>query len=353
MTDDPGENRILHLDSAACGRQATTTLDAVADHARLEVERGGYVAEELAAGTLDGLHRDLATLLGTDAEGVALLESASTARDALLRAWPLSDSATIGVLPSEWGPNLVAFEQAGLRLAWLDHDAVGRLDLDAFERRLTTDPPDVVHLTQVAAHSGLEQPVSRAVSIARECGVPVWVDAAQALGHVDCTAGADATYAVSRKWLTGPRGIGVLAVSASSRDHLRVRPEELESEEAHVAGRVGLASAVRDHIEREPATVTARLAECGRRVRHTMAETDGWEPVDVGPESTAIVALRPTGGQDVVKERARLLEEHAILTTAVLPWRAPEVGEPWLRLSPHVDLEDADLDRLVAAMPHA
>jgi pyridoxal 5-phosphate dependent beta-lyase len=44
-------------------------------------------------------------------------------------------------------------------------------------------------------------------------GVPLWVDAAQALGHVDTARGADAVYATSRKWLTGPRGVGLLAVT--------------------------------------------------------------------------------------------------------------------------------------------
>ena len=41
----------------------------------------------------------------------------------------------------------------------------------------------------------------------------MWVDAAQALGHVGTACGADAIYATSRKWLCGPRGIGVTVVA--------------------------------------------------------------------------------------------------------------------------------------------
>ena len=37
----------------------------------------------------------------------------------------------------------------------------------------------------------------------------VGVDAAQAFGHADTACGADAIYATSRKWLTGPRGVGL------------------------------------------------------------------------------------------------------------------------------------------------
>jgi hercynylcysteine S-oxide lyase len=52
------------------------------------------------------------------------------------------------------------------------------------------------------------QPVAAAAALCRAAGVPLWVDAAQALGHVDAACGADAVYATSRKWLTGPRGVG-------------------------------------------------------------------------------------------------------------------------------------------------
>ncbi len=36
--------------------------------------------------------------------------------------------------------------------------------------------------------------------------MPVWVDAAQAVGHVASRVGATAVYGTSRKWLRGPDG---------------------------------------------------------------------------------------------------------------------------------------------------
>ena len=57
--------------------------------------------------------------------------------------------------------------------------------------------------------------------------MPLWVDAAQALGHVDTACGADVLYATSRKWLTGPRGVGLLAVSDRWWDTLQVRTSPL------------------------------------------------------------------------------------------------------------------------------
>lgn len=352
--------RVLHLDNAACGRASKAVLDAVASHARLEAETGGYVAEEAVGPVLDGLRRDVAALLGMDTGAVAFMESGSAARDALLGAWPLPENASIAVVASEWGPNLEAFAFRGLEPVFLAVDGNGVLALDSLEQLLRTNPPTVVHLTQLAAHRGLTQPVAAAGALCRAHGVPIWVDAAQAIGHLDTAVGADAIYATSRKWINGPRGVGMLAIATDHHSRLRVRWHaksadlplflHLESHEAHIAGRVGLAMAVREHLDLDPVAVRARLTEVGRLSRELLAEVDGWS-LAYGTGEGAITALKPTVGQDVLVTRSRLLVEHAILTTASLPWRAPhDLSEPLLRISPHVDADEDSLGHFCAAL---
>lgn len=340
--------RVLHLDSAAAGRPSRSVLEAVAAHARLEAETGAYVAQESAAGMIEGLRHDLAGLLGVRGDDVVFVESGSAARDALLGAWSFGADATVGVVASEWGPNLEAFAARGLEPALLPVDRVGELDLDGLERLLKTKPPSVVHLTPVAAHRDLVQPVAAAAVLCRAHGVPLWVDAAQALGQVDTAVGADAIYATSRKWLGGPRGVGILAVAGDRQAPLRVR--SLESDEAHVAGRVGLAVAVREHLALDPGRVAARLAHVGDLSRSVLEGVTGWRILR-GADRTAITSLEPTRGQDVVETRSRLLAEHSILTTAVLQWRAPrDLASPCLRISPQVDADERSLERLAAAL---
>ncbi|MCW2522232.1 MAG: aminotransferase class, partial [Frankiales bacterium] len=265
---------MLHLDSAAAGRSSRAVLQAAAEHAVAEARRGAYVAAEDASSVLSGLRVDVARLIGMAPDGVVWTESGQTALARLLSAWPFEPTATVGVLASEWGPNLEAFQSHGLTLIPLPADAAGRLDLAAFERLLTAAPPTVVHLTQVAAHRGLVQPVARAAAICAEHGVPLWVDASQALGHVQTDSGADAVYGTSRKWLAGPRGVGLLAIAEAHWPRLRLsqpamlgpdvpRVRILESSEANVAGRVGLATAVRELVELGPDRVWRRLAEVG------------------------------------------------------------------------------------------
>jgi hercynylcysteine S-oxide lyase len=360
----PAQN--LHLDTAAAGRVSAVTLRAAAAHAEREAAVGAYVAQAEAEPVLAAGRAALAGLLGVPAGGLAFTESASSARSALLSAWPLPEGGTVGVLPSEWGPNLFAFTSRGFRLAELPAGEDGTLDTGRLEGFLAATPLSLVHLTQVASHRPLAQPVARAAELCHAAGVPLWVDAAQALGHVDTACGADAVYATGRKWLTGPRGAGALAVAQDWWERLGVRPSPLElahlpdgatpvhllePNEASIAGRVALCAAVRQYLDLGPAAVWQRLGEVGALTRHALSDLPGWEVVAGPSGSLAITALRPTRGQQVPAVRARLLSEHRIVTTAAQAERAPrEMTVALLRVSPHVDGTAEDLGRLRQAL---
>jgi hercynylcysteine S-oxide lyase len=359
-----GAGVTIHLDSAACGRASAATLRAVAAHAELESQIGAYVAQAEASDVLESCRANLAGLLGTDTEGVAFTGSAADSRDTLLRVWPLDDGDEVAIVRSEWGPNIDAFAHRGLTIVEMDTDEDGVVDLDALRRLVESRPPAFVHLTQLASHRPLIQPVAEAAAICTAAGVPLWVDAAQALGHVGAVSGADVIYSTSRKWLAGPRGVGVLAVAAPWRDKLRLAPSGLdlssypadaspmlfiEAGEAHVAGRIGLANAVREYLDAGPADVRSRLVFVGRLTRAVLADLPGWDIV--GDGDAAITTLRPLDGQDVPSVRARLLAEHGIVTTAAHPSRAPrDMDGYYLRVSPHVDCTESDLRQLRSAL---
>jgi pyridoxal 5-phosphate dependent beta-lyase len=353
--------RIVHLDSAAAGRQSLAVLRATADHALLEAQAGAYVAEAEASATLDAGRATLASLFGVEPDGVAFVPNATAALAALLRYWSLPAGATVAVAPSEWGSNLQAFRVAGLTTATLAVDALGLIDLDALQQLLAMDPPDVVHLTQVASHRPLVQPVAEVAALCRAAGVPLWVDAAQALGHVDVATGADASYAVSRKWMTGPRGIGVLAIAQRAWSGLTVEApvmhpqlptvRRLEPTEATISGRVGFCTAVAQYVDDGPQRMHDALRVVGNATRSVLSELSNWQIIDAGTTASAITALRPLAGQSVATTRARLLDEFGILTTVSLAVRAPlELTEPLLRVSPHVDVTVEVLENLRRAL---
>ncbi|WP_179474067.1 ergothioneine biosynthesis PLP-dependent enzyme EgtE [Mycolicibacterium vinylchloridicum] len=347
----------VHLDSAACSRQSLAAIEAAAAHARHESEVGGYVAAQSAAPALDAGRAGVAALTGMSPDDVVFTTGSGNALQLLLGVWPME--RTVACLPGEYGPNLAAFESGGFTRRALPVDGLGRVDPDAARMALGDDPPAMVHLTALASHRGVVQPISAVAAVCRELGVPLVVDAAQALAHIDCVADADAVYSSSRKWLAGPRGVGVLAVRPALADLLQSPDwagplsalQCLEFGEANIAARLGFSVAVGQHLAAGPEAVRQRLAELGRLTRTLLADAPGWRVVEPVDEPTAITTLAPTDGADPVQVRARLIAEHGIVTTAAGIERAPlEMTAPVLRISPHIDAYTDDIEALATAL---
>lgn len=355
----------LHLDSAACSRQSFAALDAAAQHARYEAEVGGYVAAENATEALDAGRAAVAMLVGAPDAEVVFTTGSLHALDLLLGSWP-PGGRTLACLPGEYGPNLAVMAAQGFARRPLAVDGDGRVAVDEAAVGLAADPPDLVHLTAVASHRGVVQPLAEMAQLCCELGLPLVVDAAQALGHVDCAVGADATYASSRKWIAGPRGVGALAVRAGLIQRLvpRLPPpdwvsslpvaQRLELGEANIAARVGFSVALGEHMDAGPTVVRDRLAEVGRMTRAAVADVRGWRVVEPLDESSAITTLAPVDGSDPEVVRARLIRERQIVTTAAGVERAPlELTAPVLRVSPHVDTTGEDLAMFAGALAGA
>jgi len=358
----------LHLDSAACSRQSFAVIDATAQHARYEAEVGGYVAAEAATPVLDAGRAAFAALSGMADAEVVYTTGSLNALDLLLGSWP-ADRRTLACLPGEYGPNLAVMAAHGFDRQLLPTLRDGRAALDDAALALEANPPDFVHLTTVASHSGVVQPLSMIAQLCSELGLPLVVDAAQALGQVDCAVGADVTYSSSRKWIAGPRGVGFLAVRPDLMERLRPRlapPEwalksrpmrvvqQLEFGEANIAARVGFSVALGEHLACGPEAVRARLAELGAITRTVLADVPGWAVVEEVEEPSVITTLAPVDGADPRAVRAWLLTERRILTTCAGVERAPfELTAPVLRISPHIDTTADDLaifaEALIAA----
>jgi pyridoxal 5-phosphate dependent beta-lyase len=333
----------LHLDSAACSRQSYTAMEAAARHACHEAEVGGYVAAEAASPVIDAGRAAFAAMTGMAAADVVFTTGSRHALDLLLSRWPAA-GRTLACLPGEYGPNLAVIAARGFVRRMLPVDATGRLVLEEAAAALAADPPDLVHLTPVGSHRGLVQPLAGMARICAEAGVPLVVDAAQALGQIDCAVGGPAVHAVyssSRKWLAGPRGVGALAVRPELSDRMQPGPE---AGDVNVAAQVGFSAALGEYLAAGPADVRAGLAEVGSLSRRALAGLPGWRVVEPVDEPSAITTLTPIDGADPVAVRSGLIVEHRIVTTAAGVERAPlELTAPVLRISPHVDTTAEDL----------
>jgi hercynylcysteine S-oxide lyase len=351
----------LHLDSAACSRQSFAVIDATTQHARHEAEVGGYVAANAAEPALDAGRAAIGALTGMTGQDVVFTTGSNDALDLLLSSWP--GERTLACLPGEYGPNLATMAANGFDVRALPADSDGRLAVDDAARQLAAGPPALVHLTPLASHRGVAQPLSALAEVCRDLGLPLVVDAAQALGHLDCAVGAAAIYSSSRKWMAGPRGVGMLAIRPELAQRLtpRLPPPEwclpltvmqrLELGEANVAARVGYSVALGEHLAAGPEQIRDRLAQLGRMTRTALADVKGWRVVEPLDEPTAITTLEPVGGADPEKVRAWLIAERGIVTTYAEVQRAPfEMTTPVLRASPHVDSTAEDLEQFAEAL---
>lgn len=351
----------LHLDSAACSRQSFATIGAATRHAEHEAEVGAYVAAEAATPALDAGRAAVGALTGMAGTDVVFTTGANHALDLLLSAW--AGPRTLACLPGEYGPNLAIMAANGFEVRALRADGDGRLDVDASARLLADDPPALVHLTALGSHRGVAQPLTALADVCRNLGLPLVVDAAQALGHLDCRVAPSAIYGSSRKWLAGPRGVGFLAIAPELASRLRPRVpppdwdlpvtvlQRLEQGEANVAARLGFSVAVGEHLAAGPAQVRERLAEVGRMTRELLVGVHGWRVVEAADEPTAVTTLAPTGGADPQKVRAWLIAERGIVTTHAEVLRAPfEMTTPVLRASPHVDASTEELEQFAEAL---
>lgn len=98
-----------------------------------------------------------------------------------------------------------------VKLRVIPMDDRGVLDLDAY-RRMFTPRTAMVAVTHVSNVLGTVNPVEEITSIAREHGVPVLIDGAQAVAHqrVDVSRIGCDFYAFSSHKMYGPTGVGVL-----------------------------------------------------------------------------------------------------------------------------------------------
>jgi len=355
----------LHVDSAACSRQSFAVIDATTRHSRHEAEVGGYVASAAAAPVLDAGRAAIAALTGLASADVVYTTGASNALDILLSSWP-QEERTVACLPGEYGPNLAVMAANGFDVRALPTDGAGRLDVEAAARELATDRPSLVHLTALASHRGVAQPMAALADVCRDLELALVIDGAQAFGHLDCAVTPSAIYSSSRKWVAGPRGVGFLAVRPDLAQRLRPRlpppewdlglsvMERLELGEANVAARVGYSVALGEYLAAGPQQISARLAEVGAMTREALAGVNGWRVVEALDEPTAITTLEPVGGADPQKVRAQLIAERGIVTTCAETQRAPfEMASPVLRASPHVDVTAGQLEQLAEALAAA
>lgn len=213
---------LVYLDSAASAQKPRAVIQALAnfyEHDYANIHRGVYELSQRASALHDAARRKVQHFLGAaDWREIVFVRNATEAVNLVAQSFlapRLGPGDEILVTEMEHHANIVPWQlvaaRCGAKVVAAPITDAGELDLAGLAERLgpRTRMLGVVWVSNVL---GTVNPVEEVVALARRHGVPVLVDAAQAVQHfpVDVRAlGADFLVFSAHK-IYAPSGVGVL-----------------------------------------------------------------------------------------------------------------------------------------------
>lgn len=342
---DPG---IVHLQTGTLGLMPLPVFDATVEAAR-QVERDPLIAAYGPGKTrLDGVRSKAAELVGCRMEEVVLTGSTTAGMNMVAEG--------LGLKP---GDRVLTTDQehhgGELCWRWLERRAGVKVDMVAVPpgesslkaivdrfRQAITPATRVLSFSHILYSTGLRMPVAELCALAREKDCLAVVDGAQAVGAmpIDVKALGCHFYATTgHKWLNGPKGTGLLYISAEMDkdvDAMALQSGRQANSDAtgvsNIAGLHGLGAAI-DYIQAIGAEKIERhnCTLCGE-LRDGLASIPqiAFAAPSSGPLASQLLTFS-VSGVDAKKLRGTLASRYRIHIRAV-----DQAGYTGLRASPHL-----------------
>lgn len=267
---------LIYFDTAASAQRPLAVINAVDDFYRehnANVHRGVHTLSQEATDLYEGGRRKLAQLINAPSEREVIFtrgttESINLVAQSFLRP-KLKPGDEILVTHMEHHSNIVPWQilcqQTGAQLRVVPINQRGELEMGALEG-LLSERVKMLGIVQVSNALGTINPVADICRMARQHGIPVLVDGAQAMPHmqVDVQALGCEFFCLSGHKMYGPTGVGALWARESTLDSMppwqgggeMIRhvtfeestwndlPAKFEAGTPNIAGGVGLGAAV-------------------------------------------------------------------------------------------------------------
>jgi selenocysteine lyase/cysteine desulfurase len=373
--DTPGCATRVHLNNAGASLTPRPVADAVFRHLERELEIGGYEAADEAAERIQGVYENLGRLLGCAPRNVAVVENATVGFSQALSGINFKSADILVTTRNDYASNQIMYRALWERLqveTWFAAEKPeGGFDPDSLERLMRHPRVRLVAVTWVPTHSGLVQDVEAASEICNRRGIPLLVDACQAVGQIPVDVSrlrCDYLAGTARKFLRGPRGVGFLYVSdralergeyplgidmrGAERDgdilglKLAEGARRFENWEFPYALVLGMGEAARYALEVGIREGGARAAELAAHARERLASLPGVRVMDHGRRLCAIATAAVSGWDPT--ELVHRLREAGINTSASTA--EDDARTPVLRVSPHYYNLREEVDALASAL---
>jgi len=223
LQQEVNAHSLVYLDSAASAQQPTSVIDTIAHYQRHDhanVHRGVHALSHRATDAYEGARDRIQSFINAEGRSEIVLTSGATesinlvAQSYCRPRLKAGDKILISHLEhhSNIVPWQIVCEQTGAELVVAAINRRGELDVDAFDA-LLTDDVCLVAIAHVSNALGTIVPVRDIIRNARSHGIPVLLDGAQGIPHMQIDVqelGCD-FYAFSGHKMYGPTG----AVSVS------------------------------------------------------------------------------------------------------------------------------------------
>jgi len=267
---------LVYLDNGATSQKPQAVIDAVSRYYAEEnsnIHRGVHYLSERATAAYEEAREKIKRFINAPkTQEIIFVRGTTEAINLVAQSYGrafLKAGDEIIVSAMEHHSNIVPWqmlcEQVGARLRVIPINHDGELVMEEY-RRLLTEKTKFVSVTHVSNALGTIVPVKEGVALARERGVPVMLDGAQAAPHLklDVQAIGCDFYAFSGHKLFGPTGVGVLfgrselldrmppyqgggdmiSLVTFEKTHYNVLPYKFEAGTPHIAGGIGLGASI-------------------------------------------------------------------------------------------------------------
>ena len=213
---------LVYLDNAATTQKPQCVIDAISEaycNENANVHRGIHFLSQQATDMMEAAREKVRQFIGAGStEEIIFTRGTTESMNLLASSFAqafLKEGDEIIISGMEHHSNIVPWQiqaqRYGFKIRIIPVTDLGELDMDAF-KALLNNKTRLVSITHVSNVLGTVNSISEIISLAHSHGIPVAVDGAQSVPHIQVNVqelGAD-FYAFSGHKIYGPTGIGVL-----------------------------------------------------------------------------------------------------------------------------------------------
>jgi cysteine desulfurase/selenocysteine lyase len=318
---------LVYLDNAASSQRPKSVLDAIThyyEHDHANVHRGVHTLSQRATDAYEGARETVRRFINArDTKEIIFTRGTTEAVNLVAQSFLrpiLTPGDEILISGLEHHANIVPWqllrEQTGAVLKVIPITASGEVDFVEFEK-LIGPRTRLLALAHVSNALGTIVPVEKYIAFAKQHGVPVLLDGAQAVPHsvVDVQALGCDFYCFSSHKMLGPTGMGILygkqqllekmppwqgggdmilSVTFEKTTYNQL-PWKFEAGTPHISGAIGLAAAI-DYLENiGMARIAAYEHELLMYATERLSALPGLRVIGTAPNKAAVVSFTLDG----------------------------------------------------------